>query len=48
MNWLSTSEIVRKAIKQDLSPDNNPFDYPVLGVLENKTNANFPSEYWYA
>ena len=30
---------VRTAIKQNLSPDLNPLDYPVWGVLENKTNA---------
>ena len=27
------------AIKQDLSPDLNTFDYVIRGVLENKTNA---------
>ena len=31
---------VRTAIKQDLSPDRNPLDYVIWGVLENKTNAN--------
>ena len=31
-------ETVRTAIKQDLSPDLNPFDYAIWGVLENKTN----------
>ena len=30
---------LRTAIKQDLSPDLNPLDYVILGVLENKTNA---------
>ena len=30
---------VRIAIKQDLSPDLNPLDYAILGVLENKTIA---------
>ena len=31
---------VRRAIKQDLSPDLNPLDYATWGILENKTNAN--------
>ena len=31
-------KIVRTAIKQDLSPDFNPLDYAIWGVLENKTN----------
>ena len=26
-------------IKQDLSPDNNPLDYAIWGLLENNTNA---------
>ena len=30
---------VRTAIKQDLSPDLNPLDYVIWGVLKNKTNA---------
>ena len=30
---------LRTAIKQDLSPDFNTFDYTTWGVLENKTNA---------
>ena len=30
---------VRTVIKQDLSPDRNPFNYAIWGVLENKTNA---------
>ena len=30
---------LRTVIKQDLSPDLNPLDYVVCGVLENKTNA---------
>ena len=30
---------VRTAIKQDLSPDLNPLDYAIWGILENKTNA---------
>ena len=30
---------VRTAIKHDLSPDSNPLDYAISGVLENKTNA---------
>ena len=29
----------RTAIKQDLSPDLNPLDYTLWGILENKTNA---------
>ena len=29
---------VRTAIKQDLSPDLNPLDYAIWGILENKTN----------
>ena len=33
-------KIVRTRIKQDLSPDHNPLDYTISGVLENKTNAN--------
>ena len=36
---------VRTAIKQDLSPDLNPLDN---AILENKTNFNFPSKYWFA
>ena len=32
---------VRTGIKQNLSPDLNPLDYAIWGVLENKTN--FPS-----
>ena len=34
-------KILRTAIKQDLSPDCNPLDYAMWGVLENKTNATF-------
>ena len=30
---------VKASIKQNLSPDLNPHDYAVWGVLENKTNA---------
>ena len=30
---------MRTAIKQDLSPDINPFDYAIWSVLEKKTNA---------
>ena len=30
---------VRTAIKQNLSPDLNPLDYIIWGVLENKVNA---------
>ena len=30
---------VRTAIKQDLSPNHNPLDYAICGVLENITNA---------
>ena len=30
---------VRTLIKQYLSPDRNPLDYAIWGVLENKTNA---------
>ena len=32
-------KIVRTAIKQDLSPDLNPLDYTIWGILENKTNV---------
>ena len=38
---------VRTPIKQNLSPDFNPFDYAIWGVLENKT-CNFSSKYWFA
>ena len=31
---------VRTVIKQDLSPDLNPLDYALWGVLENQTNAS--------
>ena len=31
---------VKTAIKQDLSPDPNPLDHVLWGVLENKINAN--------
>ena len=30
---------MRTAIKQDISPDLNPLDYALWGVLLNKTNA---------
>ena len=30
---------VRTAIKEDLSPDLDPLDYAIWGVLESKTNA---------
>ena len=30
---------LRIAIKQDLSPDLNPLDYAIWGILENQTNA---------
>ena len=30
---------MRTVIKQDLSPDHDPLDYDIWGVLENKTNA---------
>ena len=39
MSWKSTKKPVRIPIKRDLRPDNNPFDYAIWGVLENKTNA---------
>ena len=39
---------VRTEIKQDLSPDLNPFENAIWGVLENKINATFPSKYWFA
>ena len=38
-NWKSMTKTVRTAIEQDLSPDFNPLDYVVKGVLENKINA---------
>ena len=39
-NKLDVPELtVRTAIKQDLSPDHNPLDYAIQGILENKTNA---------
>ena len=31
---------VRIAVKQNFSPDLNPLDYAIWGVLENKTNAS--------
>ena len=40
-NELKVKKTVRTAIKQDLSPDLNPPDYAIWGVLEkNKTNVN--------
>ena len=39
---------VRTAIRKDLSPDLNPLDFSIWGVLENKTNATFSSKYWFA
>ena len=30
---------VRTAIKQNLSPDLNPLDYTIWGILENKSNT---------
>ena len=38
MNWKSMRKL-RTAIKQNLSPNLNPLDYTIWGVLENKTNA---------
>ena len=38
---------VRTAIKQDLSSELNRLDYPIWGVLENKTNATSRSKYWF-
>ena len=38
MNWKFTRKL-RTAIKKDLSPNHNPLDYAIWGVLENKTNA---------
>ena len=38
MNWKSTRKL-RTAIKQDLSPELNPLDYAIWGILEKKTNA---------
>ena len=32
-------KIVRTAIKQDLSPDRDPLDCVICGVLENRLNA---------
>ena len=40
MNWIVHEKTVRTAIKQDLSPDLNPIDYAIFGVLEKKTNAS--------
>ena len=40
VNELKVHEkIVGAAIKRDSSPDLNPLDYPIWGVLKNKTNA---------
>ncbi len=37
----------RTAIKEDLSPDFNPFEY--MGRFKkNKNKCNFPSKYWFA
>ena len=41
MNWKFSKKTVRTAIKQDLSPDLNPLNYSIWGVLQNKTNATF-------
>ena len=34
---------MKTSIKQDLSPDFNPLDYAIWGVLENKTNTSYPN-----
>ena len=39
MNLKVHEKTVRTAIRQDLSPDLNPLDSTIWGVLENKTNA---------
>ena len=33
------TKTMETAIKQDISPDINPLDYTIWGVLENRTNA---------
>ena len=38
MNWKSTRKL-KTAIQENFSPDLNPLDYTLWGVLENKTNA---------
>ena len=40
---------VKTAIKQRLSPDFNPLDYTIWGILDNKKKKkwNFPSIYWF-
>ena len=39
-NELKVNEkTVGTAIKQDLSPDFNPFDFSIWGIFENKTSA---------
>ena len=39
-NELNVNEkTVRTEIKQDLSPDFNPLDYAIWGILETKTNV---------
>ena len=38
MNCKSVRKL-RIVIKQDLSPNHNPFDYTIWGILENKTNT---------
>ena len=39
-NELKVNEkTVRRAIKQDLSPDHNTLDFAIWSFLENKTNA---------
>ena len=36
-------KIVMTAIKQNLSPDLNPLDYAIWGILENKNATSHPN-----
>ena len=47
MNLKFTKENVKTAIKEDLYPNHNPFDYAIWVVLENeKKNATAIEEEW--
>ena len=40
-NFLKNSEIIGISLWSPSSPDHNPLDYAIWGVLENKTNSTF-------
>ena len=38
MNWKSITKLWGQQLNKKISPDVNPLDYAIWGILENKTN----------